>query len=84
MVDPKRLKSTRNRGKKKGAAKQASKKKQLSCKSKNDDLREVLDRQAQSLYPVYGVVESTPQVDFMPAHDISQTLTDVLENFGRL
>jgi hypothetical protein len=52
MVDPKRLKSTRKGlGKKKGAAKQALKKKQLSCKSKNDDMREVLDRQAQSLYP---------------------------------
>jgi hypothetical protein len=52
MADSKRLKSTRNGGKKRNAVKQALKKKQLSCKSKNDDLREVLDRQAQSLYPV--------------------------------
>lgn len=54
MADPKRLKPTRNGGKKKKktAAKQALKKKQLSSKSRNDELREVLDRQAQSLYPV--------------------------------
>jgi len=52
MADLKPRKSTRNGGKKKGDAKQALKKKQLSCKSKNDDLREILDRQAQSLHPV--------------------------------
>lgn len=52
MVDPKRLKTTKNGGKKKGAAKQALKKKQLLYKYKNDDLRQALDHQAQSLYPV--------------------------------
>lgn len=52
MAQSKRPKSAGNEGKKKATAKQALKKKYLSNKSRNDDLREKLDREALALNTV--------------------------------
>ncbi|KAF8971138.1 hypothetical protein BDZ97DRAFT_1914154 [Flammula alnicola] len=80
MAQSKRQKSTGNSGKKPGSAKQALKKKYLSSnKSRNDDLREKLDRDAASLLTIHAITEPQllPKLPTSPDVDISHSLTDV-------
>ncbi|PPQ90571.1 hypothetical protein CVT25_015885 [Psilocybe cyanescens] len=84
MAQDKRSKPTKKPAKKQAtAAKQAFKKKHLSAtKSRNEDMREKLDRDALALHSeLRALVDPRPHMQLLnhptPAMDVSESLTDL-------
>ncbi|KAF8198112.1 hypothetical protein BJ912DRAFT_1055764 [Pholiota molesta] len=80
MAQPRRQKPVANTKKKVVGAKQALKKKQLSSnRSRNDDIREKLDRETASLLTIHSISEPRLETN-LPSNmdiDLSQSVTDV-------